>query len=116
MEPTASGRRGLMAGFVGVENSEGSARVYGWGTVLILRARPGVNSYFIEWSGDCTGTSRTTELTMDGNKTCTANFGYPVGGIAVPMDRLEVLVPWMGLVGLGALVALTVVLVRRRRS
>ena len=102
-----------MSGSTGVENSEGSARVYGWGTVLILRAHPGVKSYFIEWGGDCTGTSRTTELTMDGDKTCTATFGYPVGGIVVPVDRLEVLVPWMALAGLAAL---AVVVVRRRRG
>jgi parallel beta-helix repeat protein len=37
----------------------------------------------------------------------------PVGGIVVPVDKLELLAPWMGL---AALVALMVALVRKRRG
>ncbi len=40
----------------------------------------------------------------------------PVGGIAVPVNRLGLLAPWLGLAALAAVVALGVVLVRRRRS
>jgi hypothetical protein len=40
----------------------------------------------------------------------------PVGGIVVPVDRLGLVAPWMGLVGLASLAALTVALVRRHRS
>ena len=49
---------------------------------------------------------------MDADKTCTATFGYPVGGIVVPVDKMKLLVPWA--MGLVSLAALTVVLVRRR--
>jgi len=39
----------------------------------------------------------------------------PVGGIVVPVDKLGLVAPWMGLVGLAGIVALGVVLVRRRK-
>ncbi len=38
------------------------------------------------------------------------------GGIIVPVNRLELLAPWMGLAALAGLAALTVALVRRRRG
>jgi hypothetical protein len=53
---------------------------------------------------------------MDADKTCIATFGYPVGGIAVPVDKLKLVAPWVGLAGLASLAALTAALVRRRRS
>jgi hypothetical protein len=34
----------------------------------------------------------------------------------VPVDRLGLLAPWLGLVALGSLAALTVAVVRRRRQ
>ena len=40
----------------------------------------------------------------------------PVGGIVVPVDKVGLLVPWMGLVTLAGLAVLGVVVVRRRRS
>jgi hypothetical protein len=40
----------------------------------------------------------------------------PVGGIVVPVNRLELLSPWIGLAALASLTALTVALVRRRRD
>jgi hypothetical protein len=43
-------------------------------------------------------------------------YPMPVGGIAVSVSKLEVLVPWMGLAALASLAALAVVLVKRRRS
>ena len=55
-------------------------------------------------------------VTLDADKTCTATFGYPVGGIVVLVNKLGLVAPWMGLVGLASLAALTVVLVRRRRG
>ena len=61
---------------------------------------------------------------MDADRTCTAVFGYPVGGIAVPVDKLGLVAlrlssgqaPWMGMVALVSLAALMIGLVRRRRS
>jgi hypothetical protein len=40
----------------------------------------------------------------------------PIGGIAVPVNRLGLLAPWLGLVTLVFLAALGVVLVRRRKG
>jgi uncharacterized repeat protein (TIGR02543 family) len=39
---------------------------------LLVRAEP--DSTFIGWSGDCTGVGFSTTVTMDADKTCTANF------------------------------------------
>ena len=43
-------------------------------------------------------------------------YPMPVGGIVVPVNRLGLLVPWMGLGSLASLASLAVALVRRRRS
>ena len=40
----------------------------------------------------------------------------PVGGFIVPVNKLGLLAPWMGLVALAGLAGLGIVLVRRRRS
>jgi hypothetical protein len=53
---------------------------------------------------------------MDADKTCIAAFGYPVGGIVAPVNKLELLAPWLWLAVLALLAALTVALVRRRRA
>ena len=42
-------------------------------------------------------------------------FPEPVGGIIVPVNKLGLVAPWMGLVGLASLAALGVVVVRRRK-
>jgi hypothetical protein len=39
----------------------------------------------------------------------------PVGGIVVPVSRLGLIAPWLGLAALAGLVALGVVMVRRRK-
>jgi hypothetical protein len=89
---------------------------YDQGTVVTLRAYPGVRSY-VEWSGDCAGTGGAVQVTMDADKTCVATFSYPVGGIVVPVDKLGLVAPWLGLVAVALLVAvLGVVLARRRKT
>ena len=40
----------------------------------------------------------------------------PIGGIAVPVNKSELLAPWAGLAALASLTTLTIALVRRRRS
>ena len=40
---------------------------------------------------------------------------HPIGGIVVPVNKLELLAPWLGLVTLAGLAAVGIVLVRRRR-
>jgi len=79
-------------------------------TVVTLEAQSGDDSVFVGWSGDCSGTEITTTVTMDADKTCTATFNLkpppvPVGGHVVPVNRLELLAPWLGLAAVALLVA-----------
>ncbi|MFV2045212.1 MAG: SBBP repeat-containing protein, partial [Anaerolineales bacterium] len=84
--------------------------------VVTLTATPDANSGFTGWSRDCSGTDPTTTVTMDADKTCTATFGYPIGGVVVPVNKFELLLPWLGLAALISLAALTVALARRRKA
>jgi DNA-binding beta-propeller fold protein YncE len=85
-------------------------------TVVTLTAYPGPKSYLASWSGACVSTGAlTAEVTMDDDKTCTATFGYPVGGIVVPVDKVGLLAPWMGLVALAAVVGVLLLRAQRRR-
>jgi Zn-dependent metalloprotease len=43
-------------------------------STVTLTATPATGSTFTGWSGDCSGTSTTTTVTMDTVKTCTATF------------------------------------------
>ena len=43
-------------------------------TPVALTPTPSVNSSFVSWSGNCTGSSVPCNLTMDGNKAVTATF------------------------------------------
>ncbi len=88
---------------------------YCTGSVVTLTAYPGVNSY-VEWSGDCQDTGITTQVTMCGDRHCVATFSYPIGGIVVPVDRLGLVAPWLGLAALVGLGGLGIVLVGRRRD
>jgi hypothetical protein len=47
---------------------------YDAGTVVTLTAEPALHHHFVEWTGDLTGSVNPTTLTMDGDKTVTANF------------------------------------------
>ena len=105
----------------GIDCGADCAEWYDQGTPVTLTATPDVGSVFAGWSGDCSGTNPTTTVTMDADKTCTATFNLwtppvPIGGIVVPVNKLGLVAPWLGLVALASLAALTVALVRRRRS
>ena len=99
----------------GINCGDDCTESYPDNTVVTLTAHPGVKSYFVGWSEDCSGTERTAQVTMDSDKTCTATFGYPVGGVVVPVDKLGLVAPWLGLVTLAGFAALGVVVVRRRK-
>jgi gliding motility-associated-like protein/uncharacterized repeat protein (TIGR02543 family) len=47
---------------------------YNSGDVVTVKATPAAGYVFIGWSGDATGTSTSIAITMDGNKSVTANF------------------------------------------
>ena len=47
---------------------------YDHGTVVQLTAVPATGYHFVNWTGDASGTDLTTSVTMDGDKTVTANF------------------------------------------
>jgi uncharacterized repeat protein (TIGR02543 family) len=47
---------------------------YNSGTVVQLTAAPAMGYHFTGWSGDLTGSTNPVNVTMDGNKTITANF------------------------------------------
>lgn len=51
---------------------------YTQGASVTLTATPDVGSIFKDWTGDCTGTTSPTTVTMDAAKSCTANFAVPV--------------------------------------
>ena len=53
---------------------------YDAGTVVTVTAVPGVGFEFSGWSGDLTGLTNPTTITMDGNKTIAATFNEVVGG------------------------------------
>jgi hypothetical protein len=103
---------------VGILCREDCTEDYVKNTVVTLTAHPNVKSYFVGWSGDCVSTGvLTAQVTMGADKTCTATFSYPVGGIVVPVDKVGLVAPWLGLVAVALLVvALAVVLVRKRKT
>lgn len=47
---------------------------YESGQSVKLLASPNIGQYFVGWSGACSGVSSTCNLSMNGNKTVTANF------------------------------------------
>jgi hypothetical protein len=97
-----------------------------------LRATPDAGFVFTRWGENC----RCNQVDLDSlrsragfvpgtctiigaygeNRTCTATFGLPVGGIAVPVNKLGLVAPWLGLAALASLAALTIALLRRRRA
>jgi hypothetical protein len=97
---------------------------------VTLTATPDAGFVFTHWGQNCNcrplgsthsgaglGPGTCTIIGAYGEtRTCTANFGLPVGGIAVPVNKLGLVAPWLGLAALASLAVLTVALVRRRRS
>ena len=60
---------------------------YNSGDVVTVKATPATGYIFTGWSGDVTGTSSSVSITMDGNKSVTANFQlikYTLAAVATP--------------------------------
>ena len=65
--------------------------------------------------------ARTATVDLDAGQTITCTFTngvppVPIGGIAVPVNSLGLVLPWLGLAALTSFAALTVVVVRMRRG
>ncbi len=84
---TMNGNQSVTANFAAVPNyslttsaTNGSITlnpaggVYSAGTVVTVTANPNSGYAFTNWSGDLTGSVNPTSLTMNGNKSVTANF------------------------------------------
>ncbi|MGC8956191.1 MAG: InlB B-repeat-containing protein, partial [Fervidobacterium sp.] len=56
-----------------------SGGTYAPGTVVTLTANPSTGYHFVNWSGDATGSSNPTTVTMNSNKNVTANFAINTG-------------------------------------
>jgi sugar lactone lactonase YvrE len=70
----------------------GSAYVYSAGSVVQLTANANPGYHFVNWSGDVSGSAATTAVTMNGNKSVSANFasGDPnMGTITVTIQPPE---------------------------
>ena len=78
----AGGGGGSTAGFKisvslngnGTVTANPAAQSYAAGTVVTLTATPKTGSPWVGWGGACSGTATTCTLTMDANKSVTANF------------------------------------------
>jgi uncharacterized repeat protein (TIGR02543 family) len=98
---TGTGNGTVTSNPAGINCGADCTETYNGNTVVALTATPAAGSSFAGWSGDCSGTNPTTSVTMNANKTCTATFNkaklQPVGGYLVPVSRVELLAPWLGL-------------------
>src|SRR5262249_59719568 len=56
---------------------------YNHGTVVQLTATPDPGNAIVGWSGDATGSTSPTSITMDGSKNVTATFTYTLTATTV---------------------------------
>lgn len=102
---------------------DGTSRSLPWsgsfacGSTVALEADPDSCNAFTTWSGDLTGGTNPTSITMDGAKSVTANFApimytlslTGVGEGSVSVDGVSHSLPWSGGVACGTTVELTAV-------
>src|SRR4029079_13152492 len=56
---------------------------YDYGTLVTLTATPATGWHFVNWSGDASGSTNPLGVTMDANKSITANFGIDMHALTV---------------------------------
>ncbi len=56
---------------------------YDYGTLVTLTATPAAGWHFVNWSGDASGSTNPLGVTMDANKSITANFGIDMHALTV---------------------------------
>jgi uncharacterized repeat protein (TIGR02543 family) len=54
--------------------------------VVTLSATPAAGWTFVNWTGGCSGSNPTTQVTMNANKTCTANFTVNIYTLTVTIN------------------------------
>ena len=78
VQVTGTGSGTVSSSPSGVSCRTGSCSAeYGQGTTVTLTATPDGTHAFSRWGGDCSGTSRTTTVTISAARTCTARFTPP---------------------------------------
>jgi NOL1/NOP2/fmu family ribosome biogenesis protein len=71
---TVNGQGTVASNPLGISCPGDCTEIYLSGTVVTLTATPASGWGLLQWSGDCAGTSPTTQVTIDSSKACTATF------------------------------------------
>jgi uncharacterized repeat protein (TIGR02543 family) len=67
----------------GTTDPGAGSHLYAYGEAVEVTATPAAGTTFTGWSGAATGTANPVTVTMDGNKTLTANFSPGAAGYAL---------------------------------
>jgi uncharacterized repeat protein (TIGR02543 family) len=75
-------------GTIAASLGPGADGKYASGTVVTLTATPNAGYIFTGWSGDASGSANPTTVTMNGNKSVTANFTPKAADVTQPGDTI----------------------------
>jgi Bacterial Ig domain/Divergent InlB B-repeat domain len=93
---SAAGSGTITSNPSGISCGSTCSKAFAAGTPVTLSAAPDAGSVFLGWSGDCSGAG--CQLTMDADKSVTANFDSPPGcndasGTAAHSTALQITLP-----------------------
>ena len=80
---TGTGSGTVTSSPTGINCGSTCSAIFVSGTTVTLTATASAGSWFYEWSGDCTGTSLTCQVTMSQNRNVTATFLQNIGALGV---------------------------------